>query len=247
MNVRSVMTSLKTIHQRKETVKTILTLIAAALGVTQTTVGAGEEPAWSLEGKNISADSCSVGCPCILGEPPTHGQCQFVGVWQVDRGRYGDVKLDGVKWGLAGEFTQKVIGERTKDTFVAYFIDAGASAEQKDALRKLLTGPSFAALGKAAEVKEVTINFENLDAFGQVGKKVSCTVGEIAKVEVTPIAGGTDQTKPLRVENEAEAGMLSTVLGKASNSFYRSAGKDYKFEGTSGESHLMALKGGGEK
>jgi hypothetical protein len=241
------MTSLKTIHQTKNTLKTILTLVAAALGAIQTPTRAAEEPAWALEGKMISADSCTVGCPCILGEPPTHGQCQFVGVWQLDNGRYGDVKLDGVKWGLAGEFTQKVIGERTKDTFVAYFIDLAASPEQKEALRKLLTGPSFAALGKAAEVKEVAINFENLDVFGQVGKTVSCTVGQIAKVEVTPIAGGTDRTKPLRVENEAEAGMLWTALGKASNSFYRSAGKDYKFEGTSGESHLMALKGGGEK
>jgi hypothetical protein len=72
-------------------------------------------------------------------------------------------------------------------------------------------------------------------------------VGEIAKVEVTPIAGGTDPTKPLAVENEAEPCMKLTMLGKTSNSFYRSAGKDYKFERTSGESHLMALKGGGEK
>jgi hypothetical protein len=247
MYVRRVMTFLKTIHQMKKTLKMILTLIATALGVIQSPAGAAEEPAWSLQGKMISADSCSVGCPCILGEPPDHGQCHFVGVWQVDNGQYGDVKLDGVKWGLAGEFTQKVIGERTKDTFVAYYIDSGASAEQKEALRKLLTGPSFAALGKAAEVKEVAINFENLDAFGQVGKTVSCTVGQIAKVEVTPIAGGTDPNKPLAVENEAEAGMKWTALGKASNSFYGSAGKDYKFDGTSGESHIMALKGGGEK
>jgi hypothetical protein len=66
-----------------------------------------------------------------------------------------------------------------------------------------------------AEVKDVAINFENLDAFGQVGKKVSCTVGEIAKVEVTPIAGGTNPTKPLAVENEAEPGMKLTMLGPA--------------------------------
>src|SRR5215471_8672988 len=220
--------------------KIILTIIAVAVGAMQTVARAAEEPVWSLEGKMISADSCTVGCPCILGEPPTHGQCQFVALWQVDKGRYGDVKLDGVKFAFAGEFTQKVIGEPVKKTFEAYYIDSGASAEQKEALRKLFTGPF-------AEVKEVAINFENLDAFGQVGKKVSCTVGEIAKVEVTPIAGGTDPTKPLAVENEAEPGMKLTMLGKTSNSFYRSAGKDYKFEGTSGESHLMALKGGGEK
>ena len=155
--------------------------------------------------------------------------------------------MDGVKFAFAGEFAQKVIGEPVKNSFVAYYIDSSASAEQKEALRKLFTGPSFAGNGPVAEVKEVAINLENLDAFGQVGKKVSCTVGEIAKVEVTPIAGGTDPTKPLAVENEAEPGMKLTMLGKTSNSFYRSAGKDYKFEGTSGESHLMALKGGGEK
>src|SRR5580704_14486546 len=214
MYVRRVMTSLKTIRQTKETLKTILTLFAAALGVMQTPARAAEEPAWALAGKMISADSCSVGCPCILGEPPTHGQCQFLALWQVENGRYGDVKLDGVKFGLAGEFAQKVIGEPVKRSFVAYYIDSGASAEQREALRKLFTGPSFAALGQAAEVKEVAINFENLDAFGQVGKTVSATVGEIAKVEVTPIGGGTDPTKPMAVENEAEAGMKWTALGK---------------------------------
>jgi hypothetical protein len=84
---------------------------------------------------------------------------------------------------------QKAHCQPIKHTFVAYYIDSGASAEQKEALRKLFAGPSFAAQGQAAEVKEVPINFENLDAFAQVGKKVSATVGELGKVEVTPIPG----------------------------------------------------------
>jgi hypothetical protein len=238
------MPTLKTIHQTKETLKSILTLIAA-VGVIQTAARAAEEPAWSIEAKMISADSCDVACPCPLGLAPTHGHCEFVALWQVDNGHYGDVKLDAVKFGVAGSFTQKVVGEMPKKTFVAYYIDSGASAEQKEALRKLFTGPSFVGMGQAAEVKEVPIKFENLEAFGQVGRKVSATVGELAKVEVTPIPGGTDPSKPLAVENEAEAGEKWTALGKATNSFYRSAGKDYKFEGTSGMSHLMEIKGGG--
>jgi hypothetical protein len=100
---------------------------------------------------------------------------------------------------------------------------------------------------QSAELKEVPIKFENLDAFGQVGKTVSGTAGDIAKVEVTPIAGGTDPDKPLAVDNEAEPGLKWTALGKTSNSFYRAAGKDYKFEGTSGESHRVAFKGVGNK
>jgi len=242
------MTSLKTIHQTKETLKRILTLIAAAaLGVIQTPAGAAEEAAWSLEGKMISADSCGPDCHCIIGGPPDNGLCKFFAIVQVENGRYGDVKLDGVKYGIAGEFALKIIGEPIKHSFVAYYIDSSASAEQREALRKLFSGPSFAAMGKAAELKEVAITFESLEAFGQVGKTVSGTAGEIAKVEVTPIAGGTDPSKPLAVDNEAEPGLKWTALGKTSNSFYRSAGKDYKFEGTSGESHRIAFKGGGEK
>ena len=240
------MTYLKNIHQTKETLKTILTLIATALGVIQTVARAAEEPAWSIEGRMISADSCGPDCHCIIGGPPDHGLCMFFAMCQIDNGQYRDVKLDGVKYGLAGEFTQKIIGEPVKRSFVAYYIDSGASAEQREALRKLFTGPSFAGMGQSTELKEVPIKFENLDAFGQVGKKVSGTAGDIAKVEVTPIAGGTDPDKPLAVDNEAEPGLKWTALGKTSNSFYRAAGKDYKFEGTSGESHRVAFKGGGK-
>jgi len=239
------MASLKTIHKEKETLKAILTLLAAALGVIQIPARAAEEPAWSLEGKMISADSCGPDCHCIIGGPPDNGLCKFFAVVQVENGLYGDVKLDGVKYGIAGEFALKVIGQPIKHNFVAYYIDSSASAEQREALRKLFTGPSFAAMGQAAELKEAAIKLENLESFGQVGKTVSGTVGEIAKVEVTPIAGGTDPTKPLAVDNEAEPGLKWTALGKTSNSFYRSAGKDYKFEGTSGESHRIAFKGGG--
>jgi hypothetical protein len=49
------------------------------------------------------------------------------------------------------------------------------------------------------------------------------------------------------VQNGGEPGAIWKALGKASNSFYRSAGKDYKFDGTSGESNRFAWKGGGEK
>src|ERR1700751_6157020 len=177
MHVRSVMPYPKTIHQTKQTLKSILTLIAA-VGLIQTAARAAEEPAWSLKGRMISADSCGPDCHCILGGSPDNGLCKFFAMGQADSGQYGDVKLDGAKFGIAGEFLRKTIGESLNKTFTAYDIDAGASAEQKDALRNLFTGPSFAAQGQAAEVKELAINFENLDAFGQVGKTVSATVGE---------------------------------------------------------------------
>ncbi len=227
--------------------KIILAIIGVAVGMIQTLAFAAEEPAWSLEGRIMSADSCGVDCHCVIGGPPDNGLCQFFQIGQIDNGQYVGVKLDGVKIGQAGEFVQKMMGGQPKFTFTAYYIDSGASAEQREALRKLFTGSSPHAMGQPAEVKELAIRFENLDAFGQVGKTTSGTVGEIAKVEVTPIPGGTGTDKPMVVQNGAEPGAMWKALGKASNSFYRSAGKDYKFNGSSGQSIIFAWKGGGEK
>jgi hypothetical protein len=227
--------------------KTIVRIIGLAFGLVQTVAFAAEEPNWSLEGRMIIADSCGVDCHCLIGGPPDNGLCQFFLIGQIDNGQYAGVKLDGVKIGQAGEFVQKMMGEQPKFTFTAYYIDSGASAEQREALRKLFTASSPHAMGQPAEVKEIAIKFENLEAFGQVGKTTNGTMGEIAKVEVTPIAGVTDPNKPTVVENGAEPGSTWTALGKVSNSFYRSAGKDYEFDGTSGESQRFAWKGGGEK
>jgi hypothetical protein len=66
--------------------------------------------------------------------------------------------------------------------------DNGASAEQREALRKLFSGSSPHAIGQPAEVNEIAIKFQNLGAFGQVGKTTSGTMGEIAKVEVPDLS-----------------------------------------------------------
>ena len=226
--------------------KIILTIIGLAVGMIQTLAGAAAEPAWSLEGRTITVDSCGVDCHCLIGGPPDNGVCKYVFIAQIDNGQYGGVKLDGVKFGQAGEWARKT-GEPLQGHFFAWYIDSGASAEQREALHKLFAGPGFAKMGQPAEVKEIAIKFENLDAFGQVGKTTSGTMGQIAKVEVTAIAGNADPNKPMVVENGAAPGAKWNALGKSSNSFYRSAGKDYKFDGTSGESQRFAWKGGGEK
>jgi len=100
--------------------KTILIIIAVAVAAIQNVARAAEEPAWSLEGRSISADSCGVDCPCNIGGPPHNGECRFIQIRQVDKGRYGDVKLDGVKFGMAGQFTREVTGGPTKFSFVAH-------------------------------------------------------------------------------------------------------------------------------
>lgn len=223
----------------------ILLAVVVVVAVVAAIMLTGKEPAWSVEGRLVTADSCAVGCPCIFGEPPTHATCQYVGIFRVEKGNYGEVNLENTSFALVGEFARPTQAAAQDYQYVAYYIDANASRPQRRALRKILTGPAFADLGKPAEVKEVAIGMTGMEAFGQVGKTYGGTVGDIAKVEVTPIEGAIPG-KPLTVENSAEPLFHWTALGKASNSYYKAGGKDFQFEGTSGESHRFSFSGGGD-
>jgi hypothetical protein len=204
------------------------------------------EPSWAVSGKVLVTDNCVIGCPCIFGEQPSHNTCRFMAVFQTEEGHYGELDLSGTRFAFAGEFTRADEQGKQKYLYVAYYVDSGAGTEQQKALRTILTGPAFAPLGEPGEVKALPISFEGLENFGLVGMTYGGTVGDIAKVEVTPIAGAKAD-EPIIIENSAEPLWHWTALGKATSSFYRSGGRDYSFEGTSGESHKFAFSGGGEK
>ena len=68
--------------------KMILTIIAVAVGMVQTVARAAEQPAWSLEGRMIIADSCGADCYCLTGGPPENNPCKFA-VYRADNGQDG--------------------------------------------------------------------------------------------------------------------------------------------------------------
>src|ERR671935_4129 len=44
----------------------------------------------------LIACNCDYGCPCNFNARPTQGKCEGGWTWHVERGRYGDVTLDGI-------------------------------------------------------------------------------------------------------------------------------------------------------
>ncbi len=218
----------------------LLVVVVFVVGVMLT----GKEPAWSVEGRIVAVDSCAVGCPCLLGEPPTHPTCQLVEIWRIDKGHYGDVILDGASFAMASEFSHPARESPREYHFVAFYIDTGASREQKQAIGEILAGAAFAEFGEPVEIKEVAIGLTGMEAFGQVGKTYGGTVGDIAKIELSTIGGGSPD-KPVVIENAAP-GLPWVAVGKSSNSFYKSAGRNFHFDGTSGESARFTLSSGRE-
>lgn len=220
-------------------IATVLVLIVAC------TAQAGEPP-WSVSGKVVTTDNCVVGCPCIFGEQPSHNTCRFVAIFQAEDAHYGELDLSGTRFAFAGEFTRANEQGEQEYLYVAYYVDSGAAEDQQAALKAILTGPAFAPLGEPVEVESLPISFEGLENFGVVGMTYGGAVGDIARVQVTPISGAKAD-EPMVVENSAEPLWHWTALGRATSSYYRSAGRDYSFEGTSGESHKFAFAGGGEE
>jgi hypothetical protein len=51
---------------------------------------------WRMEGTLLGARSCDWGCPCSFDAPPTRGFCEGTYAWHIERGRFGEVSLDGL-------------------------------------------------------------------------------------------------------------------------------------------------------
>lgn len=92
---------------------------------------------WFVKGKEFANCNCSYGCPCQFNALPTHGNCMAAVGYQIDEGRFGDVKLDGLraaatyKWPAAvhqGNGTMQLI------------IDERADGKQRDALLSIMSG-----------------------------------------------------------------------------------------------------------
>ncbi len=195
---------------------------------------------WMIEGRAVAVDNCVIGCPCLLGEPPTHPVCRVTEVMQVDKGHFGDIILDGTSFSYAAEFSKASREAPHKYHFTAFYIDSGAAPEQRRALRKVLTYPPYSEFAEPAEIREVPIDLA-MEAWAMVGQSHGATVGDIARIEVSTIAGG-DPREPLVLTNGAP-GFPWVAVGESIDSFYRSAGKNFSFDGTSGESFRFELAG----
>jgi len=107
-------------------------------------------PAWQVDGEYFETCSCDYLCPCIssnLAARPTKGECYFAFAFQVERGRFGTVALDGLAFAVVGS-TPDVMGQGNWK--VGVIVDERASAEQQQAIVGIASGQAggpMAALG----------------------------------------------------------------------------------------------------
>ena len=128
-------------------------------------------PTWNVTGQYYETCNCDFVCPCVPGQlavKPTKGDCQFAMAFQIERGKYGAVSLDGFGFIILG-LTPAEMGKGNWS--VGLVIDARATAEQRDAITAIASGAAggpIAALsgliGKFLGVESAPINFDRKGA-----------------------------------------------------------------------------------
>ena len=95
--------------------------------------------AWSVEGTYIEACNCEVACPCIFFSPPTEGECKVVVGWHIDKGRHGDISLDGLNAALIAYAQGNMKDGQWK---VALYLDERGDDRQRTALQGIFSAPT---------------------------------------------------------------------------------------------------------
>src|SRR3989454_10422725 len=92
---------------------------------------------WKMSGSLLGECNCDWGCPCSFDAPPSHGSCRGVYTWIIDKGAYGDVKLNGLGVALPGLWPGAVhLGHGTQ----LVLIHGRATPAQRRALETLGQG-----------------------------------------------------------------------------------------------------------
>jgi hypothetical protein len=181
---------------------------------------------WEVSGQYYETCSCDFVCPCILGQMavrPTKGSCTFAMAFQIERGRYGALTLDGLGFIVLG-LTPEEMGKG--DWSVGVIADDRANPEQRDALTAIASGGAggpMSALsglvGKFLGVESAAIRFE------RSGAKWSVKAANLVDMAAAG-ANGIDPgaTEPLHLDNTGHPAATRFALAHASKSHVHALG-----------------------
>ncbi len=109
---------------------------------------------WEIKGRELVNCTCEYGCNCQFNALPDKGHCHAVAGIQIDEGRYGETKLDGLR--VAAIFKWPGAIHEGNGEAIA-FVDEKATEAQRGALLKIMTGQDTAPFATMFAVYASTV------------------------------------------------------------------------------------------
>ena len=157
---------------------------------------------------------------------PTKGSCTFAMAFQIERGSYGTLALDGLGFVVLG-FTPEAMGKGNWS--VGIIADDRASAEQRDAIVAVASGAAggpMAALsglvGKLLGVESASIRFDRNGARWSVKASNLVDMAAEGAMGINPNA-----TEPLYLDNTGHPAADRFALARASRSHVHALGLNW--------------------
>ena len=165
---------------------------------------------------------------------PSKGSCTFAMAFEVDRGTYGTVSLDGLGFIVLG-FTPEAMGNGNWS--VGLVTDDRASAEQRDAITAIASG---AAGGPMAAVSGLVGKFLGVQSapirFDRHGAKWSVKASDFVDMAAEAVKGlNPDATEPMHFDNTGHPAADRFALARATRSRMQALG--LAWEDTSGRNN----------
>jgi len=183
-------------------------------------------PSWRVSGQYYETCSCDFVCPCVSGQMavrPSKGTCTFAMGFQIERGSYGAVALDGLGFIVLG-WTPEAMGKGNWS--VGLVADDRASAEQREAITAIASGAAggpMAALsgliGKFLGVESAPLRFERTGVSWSVKASTLVDMAAAGAMGLNP-----DATEPLQLDNTGHPAANRFTLARASNSHVHALG-----------------------
>src|SRR5471030_2637291 len=129
-------------------------ILAVALSICHSTNLSAQ--IWSIDADYAESCECSVPCPCLFGQDPSHRQCTGNSIIMIKKGLYDAVNVDGLKMYVTFQL----------NNWAKVYVDQSATQAQVEALMKLLKQPrtvAFLFKGKLLSVEKVPVSVIKTD------------------------------------------------------------------------------------
>lgn len=185
-------------------------------------------PAWKVSGQYYETCNCDFVCPCVpaqLTVKPTKGTCDFAMAFQIERGTYGSVTLDGLGFIVLGHTP----GEMVQGNWsVGVIADERATAEQRDAITAIASG---AGGGPMAGLSGLVGNFLGVETapirFDRNGVSWSVSAGTLVDMAATGAKGLNPDAEPLSLDHTGHPAADRFTLARATKSHVRALGLEW--------------------